>query len=197
MADTLFGGVIEFITRLGFYDVILPFLLVFTLVYGILDKTRVLGVEGKDNAPKRGLNSTIAFVMGLLVVFTKPLVMAINEYLANVVVLMIIAVFFMVAIGVFVKQGELSLYETNKPLFWTLVGIIGFAMVLLILHALRTGEGKTWLDVVWDYFLSAWTDQAAASVLFVIGVVLFMWFITRGEKPKPGSSGRSSGSSSG
>jgi len=181
MAETtLFGGVIEFITRLGFYDVILPFLLVFTLVYAILDKTRVLGQE-KDGSPRRNLNSMIAFVMGLLVVSVKPLVMAINEYLANIVVLFIISVFFMVAIGVFVAQGEFDLHAKNKPLFWTIVGVIAFAMILLILHALHTSDGETWLSVVGDFISSAWTSQAAAAVLFVVGLVLFMWFITRKE----------------
>jgi hypothetical protein len=76
---TVFGGVIDFITRLGFYDVLLPFLLTFTIVYAILDKTKVFGVEkiGEDKVGKRNLNSIVAFVMGLLVVFVKPLVRAI------------------------------------------------------------------------------------------------------------------------
>ncbi|MBW3017028.1 hypothetical protein KY316_01540, partial [Candidatus Woesearchaeota archaeon] len=127
MADTVFGGVIEFITRLGFYDVILPFLLTFTLVYAILDKTRVLGTE-KDE-PRKNLNAMIAFVMGLLVVFTKPLVMAINEFLANMVVIFIIGVMFMAAVGIFLKQGEFSLYQEKKGLFWTIVGCVGAAMI--------------------------------------------------------------------
>lgn len=175
--QTVFGGVIEFITRLGFYDVILPFLLVFTLVYAILDKTRVLGEEKGE--PKRGLNAMIAFVMGMLVIFVKPLVMSINEFLANIVVLFIISVFFVAAISIFIKEGQFPLFDKHKSLFWFLVAVIGISMVLLLFHALRTSSGQTWLDVVWDFILGAWTSQASAALLFVIGVVLFMYFITR------------------
>ena len=42
---TVFGGVIVFLEKLGVYEIILPFLLVFTMVFAILEKTRVYGVE--------------------------------------------------------------------------------------------------------------------------------------------------------
>ena len=51
MAQTVLGGTIDFLGRLGVYDVLLPFLLVFTLVFAFLEKTKVLGVEiVKDKA---------------------------------------------------------------------------------------------------------------------------------------------------
>ena len=40
-----FVGAIAFMDKLGVYDVVLPFLLVFTLIYAFLEKTKVFGVE--------------------------------------------------------------------------------------------------------------------------------------------------------
>ena len=43
--ESVLGGVIDVFERIGVYDVVLPFILVFTIVFAILEKTRVLGVE--------------------------------------------------------------------------------------------------------------------------------------------------------
>ena len=43
--ETAFRQVINVLVDLGVYDVILPFLLVFTIVFAILEKTKVLGLE--------------------------------------------------------------------------------------------------------------------------------------------------------
>jgi hypothetical protein len=52
---SVFEGVLVFFQDIGMYTVVLPFLLVFTLVYALLDKTRVLGIEkiGEHEYPKR------------------------------------------------------------------------------------------------------------------------------------------------
>ena len=66
MADTTgFRGVIVFLEKLGVYDVVLPFLLVFTIVFAILEKTRVLGTDDIDGKPwpKKNLNAVVAFVV--------------------------------------------------------------------------------------------------------------------------------------
>ena len=41
--DTAFTGVLSFLERFGFYDIVLPFLLVFTIVFAVLEKTKILG----------------------------------------------------------------------------------------------------------------------------------------------------------
>jgi hypothetical membrane protein len=189
MADeqTVLGGVVDFIAKLGFYDVVLPFLLTFTIVYAILDKTQILGKE-KEDASKKNLNSIIALVMGLLVVFVKPLVRAINEAMANLVVLIIIGVFFMVLVGVFLTQGEFKLKDEHPGWYRFFVGFMAVGMALIFLQAFRVEDGRTWIQVIWDFMKLSWTSSAAAAVIFVIGLVLFMYFVTkpsRVRRPEP------------
>ena len=45
MAST-FREVLLFFEQIGIYDVVLPFLLVFTIVFAILEKTKLFGTEG-------------------------------------------------------------------------------------------------------------------------------------------------------
>ena len=59
--ESIFRGVISFLNTLGVYDIILPFLLVFTLVFAILEKTKVLGTEkvGDKTITKKNLNESL------------------------------------------------------------------------------------------------------------------------------------------
>src|SRR3989344_9411007 len=98
MAETTaFGGVVQFLDRLGVYDVVLPFLLVFTIVFAILEKTRVLGVDKVDGKEytKKNLNAIVAFVIGFLVVASTNLARAINSVLANVALLLALVISFL------------------------------------------------------------------------------------------------------
>ena len=54
-----FARVLE---RWGMVDVMLPFLLIFTLIFAVLEKTKILGEE------KRNLNSALALIFSLIVV---------------------------------------------------------------------------------------------------------------------------------
>src|SRR3989338_10174572 len=98
--QSAFRGAIEFLARLGLYDVVLPFLLVFTIVFAILEKTKLFGTEkiGAHDYTKKNLNAMTAFVISFLVVASSQLVAAINESLARVVLLMLVSVSFIMLI---------------------------------------------------------------------------------------------------
>ena len=84
---------IEFFKNFGLFDVVLPFLLVFTIVFAILEKSRILGLE--HNLPKKNLNSMVAFVLALLVVATNRVVTALNLALPNIILMLVIVVSFL------------------------------------------------------------------------------------------------------
>ena len=46
---SVFGDSINFLVKLGVYDIILPFLLVFVLVFALLEKTKILGTDKVKN----------------------------------------------------------------------------------------------------------------------------------------------------
>jgi len=182
MAATVLGGVIEFLTNLGIYDVLLPFLLVFTIVYAILEKTKVLGTEkvGGEVYARKNLNAMSAFAIGFLVLASSRLVEAITSISSNVVLLILLGVFFLMLVAVFYSEEEIKkggLHEKWAKVTFGLVMLIG--MGIIFLNALKTEGGSTWLDVFWNWLSSFYTSSAVASIILIVIIIGFIAYVTR------------------
>ena len=88
----------------GLTDVMLPFLLIFVIIYAILMKTKILGET------KKNLNIIVAIVVGLLVVIphitgrfpaNADPVIIMNNALPQVSLVLVAIVFLLIMIGVF------------------------------------------------------------------------------------------------
>src|SRR3989338_3611582 len=79
----------------GFYEFLLPFLLVFTVIFAILEKTALFGYEDEEKKKTRkNINAVIALVLGLLVVSQFEVVSSLNQFLPRIsMVLIIIGLF--------------------------------------------------------------------------------------------------------
>jgi hypothetical protein len=191
--ESTFRGVLNFFYQIGIYDVVLPFLLVFTIMFAVLEKTRVLGTEKDEknnDVPRRNLNSLVAFVIGFLVVASSKLVEIINQTMAHVVLFVLVAVSFLMLIGTFWGTGEVKLSK-NEPLMIFFTVVMGLGVFLVFLNALG------WLTIIWDFLRANWSTNAVASVILIIVIILFMGYITKepssGARPPAGGSSGSSG----
>ncbi|MBU0459477.1 MAG: hypothetical protein KJ597_06935 [Nanoarchaeota archaeon] len=176
--ESVFRGTIDFMGKLGVYDIILPFLLVFTIVFAILEKTKILGLErvGGEELTKKNLNSIVAFVMAFLVVASTQLVAVVNEVMANIVLLLILAVSFLMLVGVFFGDKEFTLEQYSGWIkFFMVFMFIG--IVLIFLNALN------WLQYIFALFV-LWEADWAATIIFFIVVLAFIVFITYEPKRK-------------
>jgi len=182
--DSTFRNVIEFFNDLGIFDVVLPFLLVFTIVFAIFEKSRVLGteeIEGKKY-PRKNLNAMAAFVIAFLVVASSRLVETITQVSGQIVVLLMLGVFFLLLIGSFHKESPEGVFLTNPwNIIFMLIMFIGIVGVFL--NAIKTEDGDTWLDTAWNFLVEHWSSRAVASIILLIVILIFMWFIT-GDKKK-------------
>lgn len=178
MANTFLGNILEFFVRLGIYDVILPFILVFTIMFAILEKTKIFGTEviDKHEYPKKNLNSMVAFVIAFLVVASSRLVAIINEAMANLVLLALVIVSFLMLIGVFFKPGEdVFLKDGWRTAFMvaTLVGVI-----LIFLNALG------WLSQLVNYLRRYWHTNFIGAILLLLFLVIFLYWVTKSPPPE-------------
>jgi len=179
---TTFRGVIEFFNQLGIYDVILPFLLVFSIVFAILEKTKVLGYEDAEKKlTKKNLNSMVAFVIAFLVVGSTKLVSIVNETMANIVLLILLAVSFLMLVGVFLGTEETK-FKWDDPWMIFFSFFMFIAIVAIFLHAIKTDSGQTWLDYIFSYISSNWSGNTVGTIILAIVVVGFMWFVTKSPK---------------
>ena len=95
--------------------ILTKFLLIFTIVFAILEKTRVLGTETLDGKKysKKNLNSIVAFVIAFLVVASTKLVAVINQAMANVVLLLLLSFSFLMLVGSFLQEKEEGVFLTG------------------------------------------------------------------------------------
>lgn len=179
--ESAFRGMIDLLNKLGVYDVILPFLLVFTIIFAILEKTKIFGVDDVDGkkVTKKNINAMVAFVIGFLVIASTKLVGVINEVMANVVLLIVLGVCFLMLVAVFFKDEEFDSMKNLPVLTQILIYVMAIGLVVIFLNALG------WLQSIFDLFENINADWAA-SLIFIIIIIGFIVWITYTPK---GSSG--------
>jgi hypothetical protein len=172
--------------NMGILDIILPFILVFTVVFAVLQKTKILGTEkvGTEDKPRKNFNVVIALVMGLAVVIphvmgTYPtpesdVVNIINAALPNISVVLIAVIMLLLMIGVF--GNELNIAKSP--------GLAGGAVVFAIVATVFIfGAAANWYQLPdWLNFLNDSDTQSLIIILLVFGALIA--FITKEDKPK-------------
>lgn len=185
MASTsTFREAIEFFDKIGIYDVVLPFILVFTMVFAILEKTKVFGmeeIEGKKYT-RKNLNAMVSFVIAFLVIASSKLVETITEISSHMVLLLLLAVFFLLLVGSFYKEGEGVFLDKGWKTLFMIIMFIG--LVIIFLNAIETDSGESWWDYSWDYLQDNWTSTAAASIILIVIVVGFMAYVVAEPRKK-------------
>ena len=182
---TPFRGVLDFFDKIGLFDVVLPFLLVFTVVFAILEKTKVLGtekIEGHDYT-KKNLNAIASFVIAFLVIAAKELVAIINETVAKAVIVLFFSVLFLLLVGSFHKEGEPMYLKGAWKVTFEIIVFLAIAGIFL--DAIKASDGRTWLQRLGD-FTGSGSDELAGSIILLAIVVLFIVFAVK-EPAKPGS----------
>lgn len=176
--ETILGGAIIFLTKIGIYDVVLPFLLVFTIIFAIFEKTQIFGtekIEGKE-LTKKGLNAMVAFVIAFFVIASSQIVEIITDVSAQVVVLLLSVIFFLMLIGTFFKKDEPTALEGKWRTFFMTILFIG--IVLIFLNAIKT-EGVSWLEIIIMFFVEYASTAALASVLLIAFIIIFIVWVTK------------------
>lgn len=135
-------------------QIIFPFLLVFVLVFAILDKTKILG-EGK-----RQINAIISLVIGLIFIsFSRAVGIVVNLMPFLAVVLVIILVFYLMLGFVFNEKEGLNVPKGIK----IAGGIV--VLVALIIAILVVSD-------YWDRFLELFTGGGTLVSTIILLVVI-------------------------
>lgn len=193
MADTsTFRGALEFFNRIGIFDVVLPFLLVFTIVFAILEKTKVFGTEkigaSEREESKKNLNAMAAFVIAFFVIASSRLVEIITEVSANMVVLLMASVLFLLLIGSFHKEEKEGFFLQNGLIKNSFIVIMAAGLIAIFLHALKDAQGMTWLEIVLNWLSQFWGNEGVASTVLGLIVILILYMIVHEPKKEAAKS---------
>lgn len=139
-----------------FINIVLPFLLIFTIVYAILQKSEVLG---KD---KKQIDAIVGLVIGLIVVSFGNVTGYIINLMPFLAVALVVIVVFMILFGS-VHTGPLELHKGVKVAF----GIIS-AIAVVIAVLVVTGS--------WDYILKLFgggvtASSLATNIIFIVLII--------------------------
>lgn len=107
-------------------ELVLPFLLVFAVVFAVLQKSKIFG-EGKKQ-----IDAIIALVVGLIVVSFANAVDIISSLMPFLAVGLVVILVFMILWGLVFKEGG---FEIGDRLKWTFGVIIAIAVVIAVLYA--------------------------------------------------------------
>ena len=170
----IFENFIAALDAWGVTDVLLPFVLVFVIVYSTLNKTKILG-EGKKN-----FNVIVALVMGLAVViphivgrypFNFDPVDVINRALPQVSIILVAIIMLLLIIGVFGHEIDFA----GQSLSGWMVVLAIIAVVLIF------GTALGWFILpIWLGFLLNPELQALIIMILIFGIII--WFVTKEPK---------------
>lgn len=168
---------IDFLVDFGFFDVILPFILVFTIMFAILEKTKIFGAETDRT---KNVNAMVSFVVAFFVVATPKIVKSIQISLPQVALILIVLVSFMLLAGSFFSsKEEFSFEKSGWKIFLTFVVFLGIVAIFL--------NSVAWLDPILRYIAEKWRDTFIVSLIFLGLVIAVIFFVVGKDKNKGGS----------
>jgi hypothetical protein len=180
--DSTMRNAITFLSDMGIFDVVLPFVLVFTVVYAILEKSRIFGVETikGETYTRKNLNSMFAFVTAFLVVASTQIVATINKVLAEIVLLLLLGVCILLLAGTF-HTGDKE-FQLDKMYRGLLVGLMIVGTILIFLNALPAADGKTWLEWGYEWIRDNFDTGAFGALFLALLMIAFIFWVTGSPK---------------
>lgn len=161
-------------------SLLLIFLLIFTVIYAVMQKTRVLG-------DRKGYNVVVALVVGLLVVlsdyygwyggFASP-IQIIKTALPSVSIVVLAVIMLLILVGVWGAEADWA--AGNK-----ITGGIVLVSGLVILYIFGSAAG--WWHG-WDWLYRIFGSDALSIVIMILVFALIIFFITRDTRETKGDS---------
>jgi hypothetical protein len=156
-----FGNLLFRLEQLGFFSYLLPFLIIFALVFGILTKIKIF----EDNKP---VNAIIALSVGLMALQFGFVSNYFAELFPRLGVGLSIILAIMIAAGLFMDPD-------NKAINY---GLLGISVIIIIVILSQTADASYW------WYSGLWWSNNLGSVL-AIGIFLAALAIVVGGITKP------------
>ena len=147
-----------------------PFLLIFFIVFAVLEKTKLLTDSNKQ------INALVSFVISLIFVSAvQPKIIAGNLILFLTVA--IVVVFVVLLLWGFISSPGKDKFEMEKWMKYTLWAVAGVAVVVALFWA--TGISTDAFDFL---FKQSWSDSFWTNFAFVAVVVAALAIILKNSK---------------
>lgn len=160
------GNALFQLEQMGVFAYLLPFLLIFALVYGILNKTSILGNS-------QGINVVLSLAIGLMALQFNFVSYFFSEIFPRMGVGLAILLVMAVFLGGFVDL------ENQKWGKWLFFGVGALIVLIIVFQSLGSsfGFGGAWGFNLWGL---GYRIQNALPWIFVVGLSVFsIWKIIK------------------
>jgi len=154
-----------------FKEFIFPFLLIFTIVFAILEKTKILGDDKKQT------DAIVAFVIGLIFVGVAYPKEVVNNMILFLTVALVVAFVALLLWG-FLMGGEAKIIPGDAKWIKWVVGI-GIIVAVAIAFFWSAGIDLQVFDLL---FKQNWSNTFWTNVLFVVVVAIGIAVVVRKVK---------------
>ncbi len=161
---TFFGDMLQRFESLGGYEIVLPFLLVFTVLFALLQKIKILGED------KKNLNVILSLILSLIFITQTQLVNYLYSFLPKVSLVVLVGIMLLMLMGLFSRDNDAISFAHGIAVVLAVVGLV---------WALIPGS----LMLNWPRWLMlGGTDKAV--ILTIALFVIVIWVV--GKEPKSG-----------
>jgi peptidoglycan biosynthesis protein MviN/MurJ (putative lipid II flippase) len=174
MAD--FYGLIDYVKNIGVFEFYLPFVILFAMLYGLLNKSKIFG----EPAGARSINLIIALGSAFFIMAYTPVGITLTGFFANfftqsAVIMVTLVVLVMMVYLILPEKGLEGLARTSKTIaFLAMLLVVG---IYISSGGLNIFPGSGVGNIDWGFGLS--TEDIV--IIGVIALTIFvMWYISKG-----------------
>ena len=170
---------ISTLREIGFFDFLLPFILFFAVIYGVLSKAKIFaGPNGED---RKDINAVIAFVIALIATTTSWVLLSLNYFLPWIGFIAIVILGFLI-LGSMAVGGDITAkIAENKYMVYAGIAIVAVAVVAIMYFALG------WDKVFQSSGIGFSETDIALVVMGIVGLIIFGTIIKTGGSSSSGS----------
>lgn len=186
------NGVLVFLDNIGLFDVLLPFIMIYVMIFALLERTLILGYENiksEDGStisvPKKNINSIFAFAVSFFAILSSKVVETIHRSIGPMVILLLILILFILLVSVFRTEMGIHDFTSNKQAMIFFIILIFISTFLIFMNAITTDNGNTWLEVSWKYVTDNTNTGFVGAIFLLVFIGGFIWWIGRDPSSKP------------
>lgn len=171
---------LSLLSQYGIFTLILPFLLIFSIVYMITDFTNMLKINSSDEQGRR-ITIVFAFAFALMAIENQTVMEYLISFLPN-------AAFVLLSILLFIMV--ITLYKKERTMPGWLKGLAVLLVILVILALGISAMGVS--SGVSSSSVSNLINELISSglmwiiVIFVIFIIIIAWMVSPGQTNEKG-----------
>lgn len=176
------GDIIEKLVDIGVFQVFLPFLLVYAVVFAILQKSRIFEGGSSTQQQAKNVNAIVAFVFGLFVVASAHVISLFQAFITNFVVIIIFILCVLLVLGFIFGDSYTDLFKDPK-IKYALGGLIVLISIIILFNVLG------WWEIISDYF-SGSSGDIIETIWTIVGIGAFigiLYWITKSDSKSKSS----------